>query len=93
MAHWRDVLPAESFIETDYEAVVDDLEREARRLIEFLGLPWDEACLNFHNNRRVVRTASVNQVRQPIYRTSRGRWQAYAPHLGPLLQALGVEAP
>jgi tetratricopeptide (TPR) repeat protein len=92
MAHWRNVLPAEHFIEVDYESVVDDLEGEARRLIDFLGLPWDAACLNFHENRRVVRTASVNQVRQPIYRTSKGRWQSYADHLGPLLKALGIEA-
>jgi tetratricopeptide (TPR) repeat protein len=93
MAYWREILPAGTFIETDYEAVVDDLEGEARRLIAFLGLPWDDACLNFHENRRVVRTASVNQVRQPIYRTSKGRWQAHARYLGPLLEALGVEAP
>jgi tetratricopeptide (TPR) repeat protein len=93
MAHWRSVLPAACFIEVDYEAVVDDVEGQARRLIEFLGLPWDDACLTFHENRRVVRTASVNQVRQPIYRTSRGRWRQYARHLAPLLTALGVEAP
>jgi tetratricopeptide (TPR) repeat protein len=93
MAYWREILPAGTFIEVDYEAVVDDLEGEARRLIAFLGLPWDDACLNFHENRRVVRTASVNQVRQPIYRTSKGRWQAHARYLGPLLEALGVEAP
>lgn len=93
MAHWREVLPPGCFIEVDYEAVVDDLEREARRLVDFLALPWDDACLNFHDNRRVVRTASVNQVRQPIYKTSKGRWQAYAGYLGPLLAALGVDAP
>lgn len=93
MAHWRALLPANSFIETAYEAVIDDLEGEARRLIDFLGLPWDDACLQFHKNNRVVRTASVNQVRQPIYRTSKGRWQPYAPYLGPLLEALGAEAP
>jgi tetratricopeptide (TPR) repeat protein len=93
MAHWRELLPGDAFIETDYEAVVDDLEREARRLIDFLGLPWDDACLNFHHNRRVIRTASVNQVRQPIYASSKGRWRAYARYLGPLLEALGVEAP
>jgi len=92
MAHWRQVLPAERFIEIDYEHVVDDLDSEARRLIAFLGLPWEDACLNFHQNRRVVRTASVNQVRQPIYTTSKGRWQQYADHLGPLLSALGIEA-
>ncbi|CAE6868004.1 Beta-barrel assembly-enhancing protease [Paraburkholderia aspalathi] len=62
MAHWRAVLPAACFIEVDYEAVVNDLDSEARRLVTFLGLPWDDACLNFHDNRRVVRTASVNQV-------------------------------
>jgi tetratricopeptide (TPR) repeat protein len=93
MAHWRQVLPSACFIEVDYEAVVDDLEHEARRLIEFVGLPWDDACLSFHDNRRVVRTASLNQVRQPIYKTSKGRWQAHAQYLGPLLTALGVQLP
>jgi tetratricopeptide (TPR) repeat protein len=92
MAHWRAVLPPAQFIEVDYEAVVDDLEGEARRLIGFLNLPWDEACLKFHENRRVVRTASVNQVRQPVYTTSKGRWRRYADHLGPLLAALGTDA-
>jgi sulfotransferase family protein len=86
------VLPTECFIEVDYEAVVDDLEGEAKRLIDFIGLPWDDACLNFHQTRRVVRTASVNQVRQPIYKTSKGRWQAHADHLGSLLAALGMTA-
>lgn len=93
MAHWREVLPSDRFIEVDYEAVVDNLEDEARRLVDFLGLSWDDACLNFHDNRRVVRTASVNQVRQPIYKTSKGRWQSYAGYLGPLLEALGIDAP
>ena len=92
MAHWREVLPPECFIEVDYEALVDNLEDEVRRLLDFMGLPWDDACLNFHDNRRVVRTASVNQVRQPIYKTSKGRWRAYAGYLGPLLDALGIEA-
>lgn len=91
MAHLRQVLPAERFIEVDYEAVVDDLEGQARRLVEFIGLPWDAACLDFHTTERVVRTASVTQVREPIYRTSRGRWQAHAAQLAPLLAALGVE--
>ncbi len=90
MAHWRAVLPADRFIEVDYEAVVDDLEGEARRLIGFLGLPWEDACLHFYNNRRVVRTASVNQVRQPIYHSSKGRWREHAGHLGELLAALGI---
>lgn len=93
MTHWATLLPADRYLEVVYEAVVDDLEGEARRLVDFLGLPWEEACLRFHDNRRMVRTASVNQVRQPIYKTSKGRWQAHAPQLGPLLQALGVKAP
>ncbi|WP_321813266.1 MULTISPECIES: tetratricopeptide repeat-containing sulfotransferase family protein [unclassified Paraburkholderia] len=90
MAHWRAILPADRFIEVDYEAVVDDLEGEARRLVDFLGLPWDDACLRFYENRRVVRTASVNQVRQPIYRSSKGRWREHADHIGELLAALGI---
>lgn len=93
MSQLRQVLPADRFIEVDYEAVVDDLEGEAKRLIAFVDLPWDDACLQFHKTRRVVRTASVNQVRQPIYRTSKGRWQKHAAYLGPLLAALGIGAP
>ncbi|ABR90594.1 Uncharacterized conserved protein [Janthinobacterium sp. Marseille] len=93
MSHLRQVLPPDRFLEVDYEAVVDNLEVEARRLIAFVGLPWDEACLQFHQTRRVVRTASVNQVRQPIYKTSKGRWQKHAAYLGPLLAALGIGAP
>ncbi len=92
MAHWRTVLPADRFIEVDYETVVDDLEGEARRIIAFLGLPWNDACLNFHQNQRSVRTASVNQVRQPIYRSSKGRWHAHAEQLKPLLAALNISA-
>lgn len=92
MTHLRTVIPAQNFIEVDYEAVVDDLEGQARRLIEFIGLPWDDACLDFHKTERVVRTASVNQVRQPIYATSKGRWRAHAGQLGPLLAALAADA-
>jgi len=90
MAHWRQVLPASHFLEVDYEAIVVDLEAETRRMLAFLGLPWNETCLRFHEAERPVRTASVNQVRQPLYRTSAGRWRAHAVQLGPLLTALGV---
>jgi tetratricopeptide (TPR) repeat protein len=89
MGHWRALLPAERFIEVDYEAVVGDLEREARRLIGFCGLAWDDACLAFHRTRRDIRTASAGQARQPIYRTSLERWKPYQAHLGPLIEALG----
>lgn len=84
MAHWREVLPGDAMIEVDYEAVVADLEGQARRLIAGCGLPWDDACLAFHQTARPVRTASVNQVRQPLYASSVGRWRRYARHLEPL---------
>lgn len=89
----RKVLPPDRFLEVDYENVVDDLEGEARRLISFVGMPWDDACLNFHETRRIVRTASASQVRQPIYATSKGRWRQHAAHLGPLLSAIGMSTP
>lgn len=91
MAHLRQVLPHDRFIEVDYEAVVDDLEDQARRMIDFVGLPWDDACLTFYETRRMIRTASVAQVRQPIYTSSKGRWRQHAAHLGPLLAELGME--
>lgn len=93
MAHWRKILPAETFIEVDYEAVVADAEGETRKLLDRLGLTFDEACLRFFETDRPIRTASVNQVRQPVYNSSAGRWRRHASHLGPLLQSLGVEAP
>jgi hypothetical protein len=93
MAHWRAVLPASHFLEVDYEAVVQDIEAQARRMLDFLGLPWHPACLDFYRTERVVRTASANQVRQPIYRTSRRRWRKHAENLGPLLQALEIATP
>ena len=92
MAHWRRVLPPDRFFDIDYEAVVENLEGEARRLLEWLGLPWDDACLRFHETERVVRTASLVQVRKPIYRSSMGRWRNYSEHLQPLLAALETEA-
>ncbi|MGO8918219.1 MAG: tetratricopeptide repeat-containing sulfotransferase family protein [Stellaceae bacterium] len=90
MAHWRSVLPADRFIEVDYERVVDDLEGAARRLIAFCGLSWDEACLRFHQTARAVRSASMNQVRRPLYRSSLGRWHAFRDELAPLLATLAI---
>ena len=88
MAHWRGILPPSSFLEIEYEAVVEDIGTQARRMLDFLGLPWDEKVLRFHETERPVRTASVNQVRWPLYRTSVGRWPAHAAQLGPLLATL-----
>ncbi len=93
VAHWRRVLPVGRILDVRYEDVVADLEGEARRLISYCGLPWDDRCLSFHKTDRPIRTASATQVRQPIYTTAVGRWRAYEEHLGPLLSALGVVAP
>ncbi|MBX2831726.1 MAG: sulfotransferase [Rhodospirillales bacterium] len=91
MDHWRDVLPADRFIEVDYENVVENLEVEARRLIKFVGLSWDDACLSFYKTERQIRTHSALQVRKPIYRSSLKGWEPYAQHLGPLLETLGLD--
>jgi tetratricopeptide (TPR) repeat protein len=90
-AHWRRVLPLRT-IEIEYEALVAGLEGESKRLLEFLGLDWEPACLEFHNTRRTVTTASSWQVRQPLYDRSVGRWRHHANHLAPLFADLGVGA-
>ena len=72
-----------------YEALIADQEAKSRRLIEFLGLPWDDACLRFEENDRVVNTASKWQVRQPIYTSSVKRWKSYERKIQPLIDALG----
>jgi len=87
MEHWRRVLPV-PILEIQYETLVANLEVESRRLIDFLGLQWDPACLAFHETERVVTTASRWQVRQPIYASSIGRWRHYRHRLGPLLREL-----
>jgi tetratricopeptide (TPR) repeat protein len=89
--HWRRVLPLR-MLTIDYEALVADLEGESRRLIEFLGLDWEPACLDFHRAERPVLTASAWQVRQPIYSRSVGRWRKYERHLGPLFEVLAKGA-
>jgi hypothetical protein len=89
--HWRRVLPL-AWLQVNYEALVGDLESEARRLIDFLGLEWEPGCLEFHRTERVVVTQSTWQVRQPLYNRSIGRWRRYRAHLAPLLEALGGEA-
>lgn len=87
MSHWRDVCP-DAFLDVRYEDLVDDTESGARRLIDYLGLEWDDACLRFSESTRTVTTASRAQVRSPVYRTSIGRWRRYADHLAPLIDAL-----
>jgi tetratricopeptide (TPR) repeat protein len=82
MQHWRAVLPPECFIEVDYETLIADPEAQARRLVAFCGLDWDPGCLHPEKNHRPVKTASLWQVRRPIYRTSLDRWRHYEPWLG-----------
>jgi hypothetical protein len=88
MAHWRRVLPVK-FLDLDYEALTGDFETEVRRLVAFLDLPWNPACLSFHEGTTAVRTFSRNQVRNPIYQTSVGRWRRFEKELEPLIKALG----
>jgi tetratricopeptide (TPR) repeat protein len=92
MAHWRRVLPG-SVLGIPYEALIADQEGWSRKLIAFLGLPWDDRCLAFYEKERLVRTASFWQVRQPIYASSIGRWRRYAKHLAPLFDGLGIAPP
>lgn len=84
MAHWREVLPKERFVEVDYEELVGDPEPATRRLVAACGLEWNDACLASHLNTRRIETASLWQARQPIYRSSVARWKRYEPWLGEL---------
>ncbi len=88
-AHWAECLPLSAH-HVQYERLVGDFENEARKLIAFLGLEWEPACLEFYRTERAVRTASTWQVRQPLYDTSVGRRRNYEKHLAPLCAAIGV---
>ena len=87
MRHWEQVLPLE-VMEVQYESLVEGQEQVSRELVEFCGLPWDDACLEFYRQRRSVGTAANWQVRQPIYHRSVGRWHQYERDLQPLRDAL-----
>jgi tetratricopeptide (TPR) repeat protein len=88
MRHWRALLPDKVFV-LSYEALIDDPGGVSRRLVEFVGLPWDAACLEFHASDRPVLTSSGVQVRRPLSARPHRRWRNYERHLGPLLDALG----
>jgi tetratricopeptide (TPR) repeat protein len=88
MAHWRSILPAGAMLDVAYEDVVDNLAEQARRLIEYCGLPWDDRCLSFHKTNRPIATSSNVQVRRPLYRSSVARWRRYEAWLQPLLAEL-----
>jgi hypothetical protein len=85
MAHWRSILPAERLLEVPYEGLTQDQEEWSRRMVEFIDLPWDPACLEYHRSERAILTFSKWQARQKIHRRSVERWRHYEPFIGPLL--------
>jgi hypothetical protein len=89
MLHWEKGLPEGAMITVHYETVVADIETQARRIISHIGLDWNDACLRFYETDRPVKTASLSQVRQPIYNTSVGRWRKYEEFMKPLIRELG----
>ncbi|HEY7118944.1 MAG TPA: sulfotransferase [Tepidisphaeraceae bacterium] len=88
MEHWRNVVRI-PIIELRYEDLVLDVEGQTRRLLDFVGLPFDARCLRYYENRRQVGTASEEQVRRPVYHSSISRWKHYEKHLGPVVAAIG----
>ncbi|KUO57024.1 MAG: hypothetical protein APF78_10655 [Sphingomonadales bacterium BRH_c3] len=88
MEHWDRVLPGK-ILRVQHEDVLDDLKGQTRRMLDYLGLPFEQECLEFHKTDRAVRTASSEQVRQPLNRAGQGAWKPYEPWLGPLKEALG----
>lgn len=87
MNHWDNVLP-NKILRVNNEDVIDDLEGQVRRILSFLELPFEDACVSFHKTERSVRTASSEQVRQPINKKGMGRWKPYAKHLKPLINTI-----
>ena len=88
MDHWETVLPG-AILRVQHEDVLDDLEGQVSRMLDYLGLPFEQSCLEFHKSKRAVRTASSEQVRRPINRDGVAAWKPYEPWLGPLRSALG----
>ena len=87
MAHWNEVLPGK-VLRVQYEDVVQDLETQVRRILDYCDLPFEETCVNFHETERAIRTASSEQVRQPIYNKSVNTWKRFDSHIGDLKEAL-----
>ncbi len=92
MDHWDRLLPGKIF-EVHYEDLVDNMEAGTRRVLDYCDLPFDHACLAFHETERTVNTASLAQVRQPLYSSSVSRWKNYEKHLQPLFTALQQDFP
>ena len=90
MDHWDQVLPDGCILRVQHEDVLDDLEGQVRRLLDYCGLPFEQGCLDFYETDRAVRTASSEQVRRPISRSGQDQWRPYEAHLDPLRTALGM---
>ncbi|MDH5649193.1 MAG: sulfotransferase, partial [Gammaproteobacteria bacterium] len=88
MEYWKKILPANTIIDVDYDKLIENPAIQTRRIIESIGLPWDEHCLEFYKEQRAITTESVWQVRQPIYTSSSKRWMNYAPYLDALASEL-----
>jgi hypothetical protein len=88
MRHWQSILPENALLDVPYEGLIDDQEAWSRRMLEFIELPWDPHCLDFHETPRSVVTTSRWQVRQKISRSSVARWRNYQRYVGPLLGQL-----
>jgi hypothetical protein len=86
--HWHEVLPGK-VLDVHYEETVTDLEGQVRRILKHCGLPFEESCVRFHETERAVKTASSEQVRQPIYTGAMGKWRRYEKHLGTWFEQLG----
>ena len=91
MAHWNTVLPDGRILKVQHEDVLDDLDGQVRRLLDYCGLPFDARCVDFHKTERAVRTASSEQVRRPINKAGLEQWRPYEAHIGPLKAALGPD--
>lgn len=89
--HWEKVIPDSQFMVVDYENLVSDFQPTVESMLRFLDLTWEPTCLDFHQSKSTVRTASVNQVRKPLYQSSVARWKPYADYLQPLIQILDNE--
>ena len=88
MNHWDEVLP-NKILRVNNEDIIDDLEGQVTKMLEFLELPFEDSCITFYETDRSVRTASSEQVRKPINKSGMDRWKPYAKHLKPLLDGLG----
>jgi tetratricopeptide (TPR) repeat protein len=91
MTYWHRHIPASFLMESRYEDMIADTEQQSRKLLEFVGLPWNPEVLEFHKKKRTVSTASMAQVRKPIYKSSVERWRPYAPYIQPMLSILGQD--